>query len=386
MLIASREIPVEQFDPLGDLINFVVDLTFVGLVGLMDPPKPEAKQAIAECQHAGISVKMITGDHKDTGAAIARELGLEGDVLSGTDLDHLSDDNLAERIEAVAVIARVTPAHKVRIVRALKAGGQVVAMTGDGVNDAPALKNADIGIAMGISGTAVTKEAASMVLTDDNFANIVSAVRGGRALYDNILKFIRFQLSTTVGAILTVFFAPLAGLPEPFNPIQILWVAMIMDGPPAVSLALDAARPGIMDEPPRPRAVSLLPQRRLLKIVAYGMTMMVGTLAVLYYGMHSGSEARAITLAFTTFVLFQFFNVFNARVEEGPSLNRHFFSNRMLWVSLSAVVVLQIIAVQWHPAQIIFSTTSLSIYDWLMAIGVASTILLTIFSVVNLAL
>jgi len=276
LLIASREIPVEQFDPSSDLINFVVDLTFVGLVGLMDPPRPEAKQAIAECQHAGISVKMITGDHKDTGAAIARELGLEGGVMSGTDLDQLSADELAERIEAVAVIARVTPDHKVRIVRALKARKQVVAMTGDGVNDAPALKNADIGIAMGITGTAVTKEAASMVLTDDNFASIVSAVRGGRALYDNILKFIRFQMSTTVGAILTVFFAPLAGLPEPFNPIQILWVAMIMDGPPAVSLALDAARPGIMDEPPRPRTVSLLPQRRLLKIVAYGTTMMVG--------------------------------------------------------------------------------------------------------------
>jgi len=376
LLIASREIPLEQFDSMSDLTIFVEDLTFVGLVGLMDPPRPEAKQAIAQCQHAGISVKMITGDHKDTGAAIARELGLKGGVLSGIELDQLSADELAERIEAVAVVARVTPDHKVRIVRALKARKQVVAMTGDGVNDAPALKNADIGIAMGITGTAVTKEAASMVLTDDNFASIVSAVRGGRALYDNILKFIRFQMSTTVGAILTVFFAPLAGLPEPFNPIQILWVAMIMDGPPAVSLALDAARPGIMDEPPRPRTVSLLPQRRLLKIVAYGTTMMVGTLAVLYYGMHSGTEARAITLAFTTFVLFQFFNVFNARVEEGTSLNRLFFSNRMLWASLSGVVVLQIIAVQWHPAQIIFSTTSLSIYDWLIAIGVASTVLI----------
>jgi len=375
LLIASREIPIEQFDPLSDLIDSIVDLTFVGLVGLLDPPRPEAKQAIAQCQGAGISVKMITGDHKDTAAAIARELGLEGNVLSGIDLDQLSSDELVERIEAVAVIARVTPAHKVRIVRALKARGHVVAMTGDGVNDAPALKNADIGVAMGIAGTAVAKEAASIVLTDDNFASIVSAVRGGRTLYDNILKFIRFQLSTTVGAILTVFFAPLAGLPEPFNPIQILWVAMIMDGPPAVSLAVDAARPGIMDEPPRPRIVSLIPQKRLLKIVAYGTTMMVGTLAVLYYGMHTGTEARAITLAFTTFVLFQFFNVFNARVEEGTSLNRHFFSNRMLWSSLIAVVVLQVIAVQWPPAQTIFSTTSLSLIDWLTAIAVAASIL-----------
>ena len=215
-----------------------------------------------------------------------------------------------------------------------------------------------------------------MVLTDDNFASIVSAVRQGRALYDNILKFIRFQLSTTVGAILTVFFAPLVGLPEPFNPIQILWVAMIMDGPPAVSLALDAARPGLMDEPPRPRTVPLLPQARLLKIVAYGIIMMVGTLAVLYYGIHTGTEARASTIAFTTFVLFQFFNIFNARVEDGSSINRQFFSNRMLWSSLLGVVVLQIIAVQWHPAQTIFSTTGLNRSDWLTAIAVASSILL----------
>ncbi len=375
LLIASRTIPREQFDPSGDLIGSVEDLTFVGLVGLLDPPRPEAKQAITQCRDAGILVKMITGDHKDTGAAIARELGLEGSVLSGMELDVMSAGELAERIETVAVMARVTPAHKVRIVRALKSKGHVVAMTGDGVNDAPALKNADIGVAMGIAGTAVAKEAASIVLTDDNFASIVSAVRGGRALYDNILKFIRFQLSTTVGAILTVFFAPLAGLPEPFNPIQILWVAMIMDGPPAVSLALDAARPGIMDDPPRPRGMSLIPQSRLLKIVAYGATMMVGTLAVLYYGMHSGTEARATTLAFTTFVLFQFFNVFNARVENRTSFNRQFFGNRMLWSALLGVVVLQIIAVEWHPAQIVFSTTGLSAEDWLTAIAVAASIL-----------
>ena len=376
LLIASRTLPIDRFDPSGNLFNCIGNLTIVGLVGLMDPPRLEARQAIAQCNDAGISVKMITGDHKDTGAAIARDIGLAGDVLSGLDLDQMGPDELAARSEKVAVFARVTPAHKVRIVRALKARGHVVAMTGDGVNDAPALKYADIGVAMGIAGTAVAKEAASMVLTDDNFASIVSAVRQGRALYDNILKFIRFQLSTTVGAILTVFFAPLAGLPEPFNPIQILWVAMIMDGPPAVSLALDAARPGIMDEPPRPRTVPLLPQTRLLKIIAYGIIMMIGTLAVLYYGIHTGTEARAITLAFTTFVLFQFFNIFNARVEHGTSINQQFFSNRMLWSSLLGVVVLQIIAVQWHPAQTIFSTTSLSAADWFTAIAVASSILL----------
>ena len=375
LLIGSRDIPIDQFDPKCDLLSNIVDLTFLGLVGLMDPPRPEAKQSIAQCQHAGISVKMITGDYRDTGIAIAQNLGLEGGVLTGADLDQMSARQLADRIESIDVIARVSPAHKVRIIRALKAKGHVVAMTGDGVNDAPALKNADIGVAMGIAGTAVAKEAASIVLTDDNFASIGSAVRGGRALYDNILKFIRFQLSTTVGALLTVFFAPLAGLPEPFNPIQILWVAMIMDGPPAVSLALDAARPGIMDEPPRPRGVSLIPQNRLLNIIAYGTTMMVGTLVVLYYGVQSGNEARASTLAFTTFVLFQFFNIFNARVENGTSLNRQLFSNRMLWLSLLGVVALQIVAVEWRPAQAIFSTTGLSASDWLTAVAVASSIL-----------
>jgi len=263
----------------------------------------------------------------------------------------------------------------VKIVRALQAKRHVVAMTGDGVNDAPALKQADIGVAMGISGTAVAKEAATMVLTDDNFATIVRAVRNGRTLYDNILKFVRFQLSTTIGAILTVFFAPLAGLPEPFTALQILWVAIIMDGPPAVSLALDAARLGIMREPPRHRDEPVLPVARVMRIAACGVTMMVGTLAVLYYGMRTGSEARALTMAFTTFVLFQFFNVFNARNESGSAFHARFFDNRMLWVSLVGTLALQVVAVHWAPASQLFGTTGMAGADWVVAIAVASTAL-----------
>ena len=376
LLIASGSFPLSAFDPKGDLQQYISGLTFVGLIGLMDPPRPEAKDAIADCKTAGIRVKMITGDHKDTALAIAKELALEGDAITGVELEAMDAFDLAERIEDIAVFARVAPEHKVKIVRALKAKGHVVAMTGDGVNDAPALKTADIGVAMGISGTAVSKEAASMVLTDDNFATIVKAIRQGRALYDNIIKFIRFQLSTTIGAILTVFFAPLAGLPEPFTPLQILWVAMIMDGPPAVSLALDAARPGLMTEAPRPRDVSLLPFPRLVRIIAFGVTMMVGTLLVLYYGFRTGSEASALTLAFTTFVLFQFFNVFNARVEKGSAFNHRFFDNPMLWWSLSAVLGLQILVVNWGPAQKLFNVTSLSLCDWILAISVASSVLL----------
>lgn len=376
LLIASRTVPVSGFDPKGDLQRLVSGLTFVGLIGLMDPPRPEAKDAIAQCKTAGIRVKMITGDHKDTALAIARELGLEGNAITGMELDAMDALDLAERIEDIAVFARVAPEHKVKIVRALQAKGHVVAMTGDGVNDAPALKTADIGVAMGISGTAVSKEAASMVLTDDNFATIVSAIRQGRALYDNIIKFIRFQLSTTIGAILAVFFAPLAGLHEPFTPLQILWVAMIMDGPPAVSLALDAPRPGLMAEAPRPRDVPLLPFSRLVKIIAFGLTMMAGTLLVLQYGLQTGSEARAPTLAFTTFVFFQFFNAFNARVAAGSVFNRRLFDNPMLWLSLSAVLGLQILVVNWEPAQRLFNVTSLSLQDWGLAACIASSVLL----------
>lgn len=259
----------------------------------MDPPRPEARDAIALRKLAGIQVKMITGDHKDTAAAIARELGLQGRVLTGAELDAMDAGRLAQVIEDVVVFARVVPEHKVKIVQALKAKGHVVAMTGDGVNDAPALKHADIGVAMG-SGTEVTKEAATMVLTDDNFATIVGAVKEGRTLYDNILKFVRFQLSTTMGAILTLMLAPLLGLPEPFTTIQILWVAMIMDGPPAVALAMDRARPGIMREPPRSRDARMLTLRRFSKIIAFGTTMMVGTLAVLSYGLQTGTVERAL--------------------------------------------------------------------------------------------
>ena len=376
LLVAVRTIHVANFDCSADLHAWVTDLTFVGLIGLLDPPRPEAREAIELAGSAGIEVKMITGDHKDTAVAVAHQLGLEGEVITGAEIEALDVLDLADRVEEITVFARVAPEHKVKIVRALQAKGHVVAMTGDGVNDAPALKFADIGIAMGISGTAVSKEAASMVLTDDNFATIVSAIRQGRALYDNILKFVRFQLSTTVGAILTVFFAPLAGLPEPFTPLQILWVAMIMDGPPAVSLAMDAARPGLMEEPPRPRDEPILPLWRVVKIMMFGLTMMIGTLAILYYGLRTGIESRALTLAFTTFVLFQFFNVFNARVEEGSAFNRRLFHNPLLWGSLATVLMLQLLVMSWPPAQGVFNLTVLSLADWLLATAVASSVLL----------
>ncbi len=368
--------PALDFEPNGDLPAFVKDLTFAGLVGLMDPPRPEAFDAIASCHRAGISIKMITGDQKTTAATIAGELGIKGVVVTGAELDGMTDLQLAGTINEIGVFARATPEQKVRIVRALKAHGHVTAMTGDGVNDAPALKTADIGVAMGVTGTDVAREAASMVLTDDNFATIVHAVEEGRTIYDNIVKFVRFQLSTNIGAILTVLVAPFLGLPLPFTPIQLLWVNIIMDGPPAMSLGVDPPQPGIMSTPPRKTDQRILTLRRLGKLAGYGFIMMAGTLGVLWWGLRNGSAVYAQTMAFTTFVLFQVFNAFNARADRGSTFNANFFRNRVLWLALAAVVILQVIAVQWLPIKGLFDIVSLSIMDWLLATAVASSVLL----------
>ncbi|HEY9098112.1 MAG TPA: cation-translocating P-type ATPase [Thiobacillus sp.] len=375
LAVARRIIPAHDFDPAGDLMAWGGDWTFLGLAGLMDPPRVEAKQAIAHCKRAGVQVKMITGDHKLTAAAIGHELGLTGEVVSGAELDAMGPAELAQRINAISVFARVSPAHKVQIVQALRTDGHVVAMTGDGVNDAPALKAADIGVAMGITGTAVTREAATMVLTDDNFATIVRAVKEGRVVYDNIVKFVRFQLSTNIGAIMTVLAATLMGMPTPFTAIQLLWINIIMDGPPAMTLGIEPARPGIMHDKPRRQSVQILTVHRLARLTLYGATMTVGTLALFQYGLTTQTPAYALTLAFTTFVLFQFFNVFNARMEFGSAFNSNFFKNGKLWLALASVLILQGVVVHWSPAQALFGTTDLRLEDWLLVTLVASSVL-----------
>jgi Ca2+-transporting ATPase len=369
-------LPADAIQPNADLFQYINELTFVALVGLMDPPRAEAREAIKLCQQAGIAVKMITGDQKVTAFAIAQELGLNGEVIEGEELAGLDDDALATRINAIGVFARTAPEQKVRIIKALKADGHIVAMTGDGVNDAPALKNADIGIAMGITGTDVAREAATMILTDDNFATIVKAIKEGRSIYDNMIKFIRFQLSTNIGAILAVAFAPLLGMPIPFTAVQLLWINIIMDGPPAMSLGVDPARTGSMDEAPRDPEARILTFRRFCNLFSYGLTMATGTLGVLYYGLQTGEPHHAATLAFTTFVLFQVFNVFNARAEKNSTFNRNFFTNRMLWLAIAALILLQILVIHWTPAQAIFHTTALTQVDWLIATGVAASVLI----------
>ncbi len=391
--VAVRTLPAETIQLDGDLFQYIKELNFVALVGLMDPPRAEAREAIKLCQQAGIAVKMITGDQKVTAFAIAQELGLMGEVIEGEELARLDDEALATCINAIGVFARTAPDQKVRIIKALKADGHIVAMTGDGVNDAPALKNADIGIAMGITGTDVAREAATMILTDDNFATIVKAVKEGRGIYDNMVKFVRFQLSTNIGAILTVAFAPLLGMPIPFTAVQLLWINIIMDGPPAMSLGVDPVRAGSMKEAPRDPEARILSFRRFGNLFSYGLTMAIGTLGVLYYGLQTGGPhiakdgeyaaslpgagaVHATTLAFTTFVLFQVFNVFNARAEKGSTFNRCFFANRMLWLAIASVILLQILVIHWPPAQAIFHTTALAKLDWLIATGVASSVLI----------
>ncbi|MCF6736998.1 HAD family hydrolase [Blastococcus sp. KM273129] len=357
------------------LAERLTGLTLLGLVGIADPPRPQVKDAIALASQAGVSVKMITGDHRDTAAAIARELGIGGAVVTGAELDRMTPAELSERVEDIGVFARVAPEHKVAIVSALTARGHVAAMTGDGVNDAAALRSAHMGVAMGITGTEVTKEAGDMILTDDDFTTIVASVREGRSIYDNVVKFVRFQLSTNIGAILSFLGATVAGLAAPLTAIQVLWVNIIMDGPPAMALGVDPARPGLMDEPPRRSTERILNRTRLIRMFRAGAVMATGTLSVLALADGAFGAPVAATMAFTTFVLFQFFNALNARAERETVFTRHLFTNRWLWVSFGTVIVLQVLVVHVPVLQRLFDTTALTATQWLICTMVAASVL-----------
>ena len=383
LAVAQRDFELEAWQELSDEdpMSLVQDLTFLALVGIIDPPRPEARDAIATAHAAGISVKMITGDHAVTAAAIGQSLGLQGNAVTGEDLEKLTDDELDKMIDSTTVFARVSPSHKIRLVTSLQRKGNVVAMTGDGVNDAPALKKADIGVAMGITGTEVTKEAATMVLTDDNFATIVRAVERGRTIYDNIVKFVRFQLSTTLGFAAVFLLASLLDIAsrKPFTAIAILWVNIIMDGPPAMALGVDRAAPGVMDRAPRPADEPILTRRRWSAIALAAIVMAVGTLAVFVWAPGPEAEAGvasvAGTMGFNTFVLFQFFNILNVRSENGSVFSRMLFSNKSLWISLVTVLLLQIGVTHVGFMQSLFDTTSLSASEWIVCVAVASSIL-----------
>ena len=371
LAVASRRLPVRAAEYEGELSQELGGLTLEALVGILDPARPEAVEAIRTCHDAGIAVRMITGDHASTAGAIAAELGIEGEVVSGAELDAMTDDELGARIESIGVCARVSPEHKVRVVKALQANGEVTAMTGDGVNDAPALKQAEIGVAMGITGTEVTKEAGDMVLTDDNFATIVAAVERGRAIYENILHFVRFQLTTNIAAIGSILGARLLGLPMPFNPIQVLFVNIIADGPPAMSLGVDRPKPGLMHRPPRATDERILSGERLARILWAAGLMTAVVLGVLATQRDTAGVEQAATMAFTAFVFLQLANALSVRAGDGTVFSRYSLTNRVLWLALAAVAAVQVAVVQLPLLQRLFGTVGLEAEQWGICVAVA---------------
>jgi len=358
-----------------------VDLTFLGLAGMMDAPRSDAIDAIRRCKKAGIRVVMITGDHKLTAMAVAREMGIleEGyRALSGEELEKLSDAELVREVERIRVYARVAPEHKMRIVDAWKKAGHIVAMTGDGVNDAPALKRSNLGVAMGITGTDVAKESADMVLTDDNFASIVAAVEEGRGIYENIRKFVAFLLSANAGEVLIMFIATLA-IADPdflpfFAPVQLLWINLVTDGLPALALGVDPYPTDIMDRPPRNPREGVLSRDILFLIFVVSAILTVGTLGVFFLELQEGADAtRARTVAFTTIVFFELFLVFAMRSPRQTIWQIGLFTNTKLIVAVLASMALQVAVIYTPFLHGVFQTEPLTPLDWLETVLISFT-------------
>ncbi|AZB44838.1 calcium-translocating P-type ATPase, SERCA-type [Bacillus sp. FJAT-42376] len=352
------------------------DLVFVGLQGMIDPPRPEVKQAIKECRAAGIKTVMITGDHVITARAIARQLDLlpaNGKVMEGAELNKLSDEDLEKTVEDVYVFARVSPEHKLKIVKALQNRGHIVAMTGDGVNDAPAIKAADIGISMGITGTDVAKEASSLILADDNFATIKSAIREGRNIYENIRKFIRYLLASNVGEILVMLFAMLLALPLPLVPIQILWVNLVTDGLPAMALGLDQPEGNLMSRKPRHPKEGVFARSLGWKVISRGFLIGAATLAAFMFIYNRDPEnlAYAQTVAFSTLVMAQLIHVFDCRSEKSI-FDRNPFENLYLLGAVASSILLMLVVIYYPPLQPIFKTVPVVPRDWILIMGMAS--------------
>jgi len=393
LAVAYRPIPDTDPPAQGEAIEH--ELIYLGMVGIIDPPRPDARVAIEEAHAAGIRIIMITGDHPRTAVRIAHDLGIidadDARTMSGADIDELSDDELVAVAHSVSVYSRVAPEHKLRIVAALQADHNIVAMTGDGVNDAPALKAADIGVAMGVTGTDVTKEAADMILTDDNFATIVVAVREGRSIFANIRKFLRFLLSSNIGEVFTMFFGVvLAGalgleatgstIAVPLLATQILWINLLTDTAPALAMAFDPPPDDVMDRLPRRVTDRVIDLEMWVGIVWVGTVMAAVTLAALDLGLDggilggSGDIVQARTMAFTTLVFAQLFNAFNARSDH-TSAFRHLFTNRYLWGAIALSAVLQIAVVQLTFLNDAFDTVQMSLGKWGLCLALASAVL-----------
>jgi Ca2+-transporting ATPase len=365
------------------------DLVWVGLVGMIDPPRPEAREAVRRCHQAGIRVIMVTGDHPDTAQAIGRDLGIltgpgnNPEVLTGREVNTMDDAALLAALGNVQVFARVSPEHKLRLVDLLKGQGEIVAMTGDGVNDAPALKRADIGVAMGITGTEVTKETAAMILTDDNFASLVAAVEEGRAIFDNIKKYLIYLLSCNFSEILVLTGAIFLGLPLPLLALQILWVNLVTDGLPALALGVDPKAPDIMHRPPRPpqEGVFSRPVTVLLVVISLYLTLIMLPLFA-YYVLFNPSQLsdpgqvliQAQTMVFVTLILAELVNAFNCRSDIHSLFTVGVLPNRFLVVGVLLSLGIMVAVINWQPLAEIFRVRPLALADWLLAAGLGLTL------------
>ena len=357
--------------PDASIENAEHEMTFLGLVGMIDPPRSEAKAAVQACEQAGIKVVMITGDHPLTAQAVARELGLlkTGRSVTGAELEAMSDAEFEREVEQIEVYARVSPAHKLRVVTALQKHGHIVAMTGDGVNDAPALKKADIGIAMGITGTDVSKEAAAMTLTDDNFASIVAAVEEGRGIFGNIKKYLMYLLSSNIGEIGLMAGATLLGLPLPLTAVQILYVNLATDGLPALALAVDPPEKDLMRRKPRDPRTGIFTRPVVTLMTVGGLWSTIVNLGLFVWALNSGrSLAEAMTMTFVSLVLIQFFKAYNYRSDRHSVLNRP-FANKWLNLAIGWELVLLVLIIYVPFLHDAFGTFYLTLEDWLIVIG-----------------
>lgn len=357
-------------------------LTFVGLIAMMDPPRAESAQAVADCLRAGIKPVMITGDHKITASAIAKQIGIltdDAQAIEGCELEHMSDEVLKQRVENISVYARVSPEHKIRIVRAWQEKGKVVAMTGDGVNDAPALKQADIGIAMGITGTEVAKDAAAMVLTDDNFSTIVRAISNGRSIYANIKNAIQFLLSGNTAGILSVLYASLLALPNPFAPVHLLFINLVTDSLPAIAIGLEPHNKTVMKERPRDRNTPILDKHFGFEVLLEGLLIAIGTMLAYYVGLSAGGAETARTMAFATLCLSRLLHGFNCRGKDSV-FRLGVFSNRFIWLATAVGFLMLIAVLTFQPLMGLFEITPLTGMQYAVILGVSLLPLLLIQS------
>jgi Ca2+-transporting ATPase len=377
MVVARKDFDPQTFDPQGELIDLVNELTLLAMVGIVDPPRSEAKDAIAKCHSAGIQVRMITGDHAVTAAAIGHQLGIEGTALTGAEFSAKSDEELTNELDEIGVIARVAPEDKIRLVDLLQRKQNIVAMTGDGVNDAPALKKADIGVAMGITGTEVSKEAAVMILTDDNFATIVKAVEYGRAIYDNLAKYIRFQMGMLSAFIISYLGAALFGIlgGVPFAVLVVLFVNFLIQVPIALALGFDEPSTGLMDRKPRPLTQPVLSRSQWLRLIFMGLLIALGTLAV-EATFEPDSAAVAATMGFVVFALYNITLGLTARSETESFFNREFLADRRQLGLFGLALLLTFLATDLGFLQRILGVVELSGSQWLLCLVLAIALLL----------